>query len=116
MPPAPKPAPAIRPVPKEGKVKDPAYLAHVRTLPCRVASRHHECGDTMGKGPSEVSHLAGRNRDDRVIPLCGVAHRTGRFAWHAGQRTFLMYYGLTKAGLIAEAEAMYADWKLNNAR
>lgn len=99
-------------VPKPKVVRDPAYLKAVRQMPCMLWNvPGHICGETMGRGPSEASHLDTKSRDDRTLPMCGVAHRTGRWSWHAGQKSFCTHYGLTKTQLIREAEALYREWK-----
>lgn len=102
----------MTPQPKPTAVRDPAWLKVVRGMPCWTAGRdHHICGETIGNGLSECSHLDGKSRDDRVLPLCGLAHRTGTKAWHAGQRTFCRYHHTTKAALIREAESLYAAYR-----
>lgn len=109
----------MAPSPKPKVVKDPAYLAYVRGLPCRFwnwESVHRDGNacrpwDTIGKGRSEVSHLDGKSRDDRVLPMCGGCHRTEKVSWHNGQRTFCRHYGVTKEALIRAAERLYADYK-----
>lgn len=103
----------IRPHPKPKAVKDPAWLKVVRQMPCwflRFGFTQCNPDDTIGSGVSEVSHLDGKSRDDRVLPSCGGHHRTNRFNWHNGQQTFCRHYGVTKDELIAEAEALYAEW------
>lgn len=99
----------MRPQPKPKTVKDDAWLKVVRTMPC------HMCGqrspDTIGNGLSEASHLNTKSRDDRVLPMDGSCHRTGRVAWHRGEDTFCVYWNTTKEKLIAEAEALYAAYK-----
>lgn len=99
--------------PKPKTVRDPAWLQVVRQMPCWCYGKgHHElCTDTIGTGPSECSHLDGKSRDDRVLPMCGLAHRTSRWSWHAGQQSFCREYGVTKAQMIREAEALYRVWK-----
>lgn len=103
---------AIRPVLKPKVVKDPKWLQVVRTMPCWFHGSF-QCSrfDTMGNGQSEASHLDGKSRDDRVLPMDGGCHRTGHFAWHRGQRTFLKHHRTTKATLIRQAEALYASFK-----
>lgn len=98
--------------PKPVVVKDPAYLAHIRTLPCLLKGRMgHTCGDTIGNGPSEASHLAGKSRDDLAVPMCGVAHRTGKDAWHNGRRSFCKRWGFWHDDLIRDAETAYRKWR-----
>lgn len=101
------------PVPKPVVVKNPKYLAYIRTLPCWVRQRYplHVCADTMGNGRSEVSHLRGKSDDGCVMPLCGAAHRTAPYAWHNGARSFCKYFGVWKDELIAQAERHYAEWR-----
>ena len=76
-------SPAIQPPAK----KDPAYLAFIRSLPCRVPG---EC-----EGPTEPHHypakgMGGANGDDaKTAPLCTKHHRQ----WHDHRR----FDGLTKA-------------------
>ena len=106
-------------VPKPKAVKDAKYLAWVRKQGCFFGVWVSAfCGtpdcrpwDTIGNGPSEVSHLDGKSRDDRVLPMCGGCHRTSKVSWHNGQRTFCRHYGVTKAELIQEAEALYRSWR-----
>lgn len=98
--------------PKPVVVKDPAFLAYVRTLPCWLYGKdYHVCADTIGKGLSECSHLDGKSRDDRVLPMCGLAHRTGRWSWHSGQKSFCQHHETTKAQLVWIAEQLYRTYK-----
>lgn len=100
------------PVPKSVVVKDPEWLAEVRQRPCILKGfPGHTCGDTIGNNPSEASHLAGKSRDDLAVPMCGVAHRTGKDAWHQGMRSFCLRWNLYKDELIHEAEAQYAAYR-----
>lgn len=54
--------------PKPKTVKDPEWLSHLRTLPCHFHPQGN-CNHwtTIGKGPSEVSHLDGKSRADRWL-------------------------------------------------
>lgn len=104
----------MRAVPKPEVVRDAKWLKVVRQMPCwgrRDDVHGHQCGDTLGKGLSEASHLDSKSRDDRVLPMCGFLHRTGPMAWHHGQATFCLYHEVTKAELIAEAEALYRTYQ-----
>lgn len=98
----------MKPCPKPVTIKDKAYLAYLRTRPCHFL-RFGDCNpfDTMGNGRSEVSHLAGKSSDHRAISCCGGHHRTNKFSWHNGARSFCKHYGLWKEDLIREAEANY---------
>lgn len=100
------------PVPKSLVVKDPKYLAFLRTRPCHFL-RFGDCNpfDTMGNGRSEASHLTGKSRDDHAISACGGHHRTNRVSQHNGMRSFCKHYGLWKEDLIREAESQYAKWR-----
>lgn len=92
-------------------VKDPEWLKVVRQMPCwGIGKQGHVCGDTIGKGPSEASHLDGKSRDDRALPQCGRLHRTEPTSWHHGQETFCRHYGITKEQLVAEAETLYREY------
>lgn len=100
------------PVSKPSVVRDAAYLRYLRTLPCHFqAWGNCNTYTTIGKGPSEVSHLDGKSRDDRAVSCCGGHHRTNRIAWHSGQRSFCQHYQLDKDGLLAQAEANYKRWQ-----
>lgn len=101
----------MRPMPKPTVVRDQAWLAYLRTLPC-FFHPDGSCRDwtTIGKGPSEVSHLDGKSRDDRCLPMSGACHRTGAVSWHRGQETFCQHFDVTKDELIAAAEHLYAEF------
>jgi hypothetical protein len=66
-------------------VRNPRYLAWIRTLPCVV------CGATRG---IEASHtgphgLGQKSPDSSAIPLCARHHRTGKDSYHKlGPRKF----------------------------
>lgn len=94
--------------PKPVVVKDPKWLKVVRQMPCFFHPEGN-CQDwtTIGQGPSEVSHLRGRNDDGCVLPMSGACHRTADISWHRGQETFCKVYGVTKEELIAAAESLY---------
>ena len=87
--------------PKPVVVKDPDHLAFIRTLPC---VNHGRCDPslawtTIGAGPSEASHLAGKSRDDLTVPMCGGCHRTSPFAWHNGKESYCSHFGVTEDDL-----------------
>jgi hypothetical protein len=99
-------------VPKPKTVKNPKWLATVRQMPCHFRLLGN-CNTyaTIGKGPSEVSHLDGKSRDDRCLPCCGGHHRTNNTSWHNGYRSFCRFYGVTKDELIEEAESLYRQFQ-----
>lgn len=100
------------PVPKPKTVRDPQWLQTVRTMKCHFhGSFQCNTRDTIGRGPSEASHLDGKSRDDRVLPMDGGCHRTGIFSWHRGQQTFCQNHRTTKEALIREAERLYRTYK-----
>ena len=106
-------------VPKPKVVKDPKYLAYVRTLQCwafmRGEGRH--CNYAFGRsGPdgtrlTEPNHLRTRSDDSCVIPLCPGHHRTNTVSWHNGEETFCGHHRTSKEDLIREAEALYTQWR-----
>ena len=72
-------------------VRNPKYLAWIRTLPCLV------CGATRG---IEASHtgphgLGQKSPDTSAIPLCARHHRTGKDSYHKlGPRKFAELHDL----------------------
>ena len=72
-------------------VRNPRYLAWVRTHPCVV------CGASRG---IEASHtgphgLGQKSPDSSVIPLCATHHRTGNDSYHRlGPRKFSQVHSL----------------------
>src|SRR6201993_4442199 len=72
-------------------VRDPKYLAWIRTHPCAV------CGATRG---IEASHtgphgLGQKSPDSSAIPLCAKHHRTGDDSYHRlGPRKFAQVHNL----------------------
>lgn len=90
-----------------GRVRDNAYLAHVRRLPCCV-------GPEGCSGPVEAAHvrysapgepMTGMQRkpsDSRAVPLCAAHHRTGPDAQHArGERQWWAARGIDPLALSA---------------
>jgi hypothetical protein len=75
-------------------VRDPRYLAWIRTLPCSVGGcrRRSEANHTGAKGLSQ------RASDWRAIPTCSVHHRE----YHRiGRHKFEQRYGVDIEALIA---------------
>ena len=73
------------------QVRDPKYLAWIRTLPCVICAirRHIEAAHT---GP----HGLGRKSPDRsAVPLCARHHRTGDDSYHSlGSRAFQRHHDI----------------------
>ena len=101
-----KPTPRIKP----GRVKDPAYLAKVASLPCCVCGAH----------PVEVHHIrtgcgmGQKAGDDQTLPLCPRHHRTGPDAFHAGPGEFQARHG-SEAYLVEQTRLRLemVDWPAN---
>ena len=77
----------IRPIPKPQRIRDPDYLAHIRTMECLLADRVDECdGFTYrSRVTTEAAHVRGKGAgggDEQVIPLCGKHHRWGPDSLH----------------------------------
>ncbi len=99
-----------------GRVKDPAYLAWIRTLPCAVAGP--DC-----HGPVEAAHVrysdaaVGRvnaglqvKPSDRPwsLPLCRRHHREGPKAQHAGaERAWWLSHGIDASVLCLALSKRY---------
>jgi hypothetical protein len=80
-------------------VRNPRYLAWIRTLPCVV------CGITRG---IEASHtgphgLGQKSPDSSAIPLCGKHHRTGKDSYHKlGPRKFAELHDLDIPAIVCK--------------
>ena len=78
-------------------VRDPRYLAWIRTLPCAV------CGSRRG---IEASHtgphgLGQKSSDLTAIPLCRKHHRGGNSSYHKlGPRRFAEIHNLNLVELV----------------
>ena len=70
-----------------------AHLEMIRSLQCVLADDpRHTCSQRV-----EAAHLGahGRGRkapDETAVPMCNSAHRTGRYSYHAGDKTFFKYW------------------------
>jgi len=72
-------------------VRNPRYLAWIRTLPCAV------CGASRGIEASHTGHhgLGQKSPDTSAIPLCARHHRTGKDSYHKlGPRNFAHFHHL----------------------
>ena len=78
-------------------VRNPRYLAWIRTLPCLV------CGARRG---IEASHtgphgLGQKSPDASAIPLCARHHRTGKDSYHKlGPRKFAELHALDVQAIV----------------
>ena len=98
-------------VPKPVVIRDPKYLAFLRTLPCHFQHWGNcDFGFAFVRNQCEASHFLGRNDDSAALPLCPGHHRTNAVAWHRGEQTFCMVYSVTKAQLVGEAKTLYAEY------
>lgn len=78
-------------------VRNPKYLAWIRTQPCLV------CGSTRW---IEAAHtgphgLGQKSPDSSAVPLCGKHHRTGNDSYHRlGPRTFAKVHNLDLVAIV----------------
>jgi len=105
--------------PRRGPLRDPKYLAWIRTLPCVCCfiflhgwSRREYFGRRNMAGSSEAAHVGPRGiaqkcSDLEAIPLCGFHHRTGPFAHHRLQKRFWAYWEINRDEFIAELKARF---------
>ena len=83
-------------------VRNPLYLAWIRTLPCLV------CGARRG---IEASHtgphgLGQKSPDSSAIPLCTRHHRTGKDSYHKlGPRKFAKLHDLDIPAIVVKLNA-----------
>lgn len=98
-------------------IKDPEYLAWIRTLPCICCQLLARIGSSRLKQEShtEAAHTGPRGlsqkTDDRTaIPLCGVRHhREGKRSHHRMGRKFFDYWGLDRDVLVASLNKRYDE-------
>ncbi len=91
------------------KLKDPAYLAFLHTLPCACAVIGE---DTGCYGPIHAHHAGargfGRKCSDReAVPLCLGHHLDGPNAVHRLGKKFWKTHGLDRYSLIGELNRVY---------
>lgn len=99
-------------VPKPQRIRDPNYLAYIRTQPCLLAAETPcTCGgwvDTVTKGYRiEAAHVRSRGAgggDDQVVPLCSRHHAE---AHRIGHKSFAKRHGLDLARM---AKAIRKDY------
>ena len=92
-----------------GVPPNPKFLAFVRTLPCILVDHfNHRCGG----GPIEAAHIGlgpgmgQKAPDETAVPMCPVAHRTGRWAFHSMPRSFFQHWSLDRELLILRYQHM----------
>ena len=107
--------------PRRGPLRDPKYLAWIRTLPCVCCFIFLHAWDPreyfLRRGPhgaSEAAHvglrgIAQKCSDHETIPLCGFHHRTGPSSHHRLQKRFWAYWEIDRAALIAELNARFME-------
>ena len=96
--------------PRRGRVRDPKYLAWIRTLPCILsACEHCRC---FICAPIEAAHVGERGlgqkcSDRETVPLCAAHHRLDRHSHHRLGHIFWTFHGLTRDAIIADLNARY---------
>ena len=112
--------------PRRGRVRDPKYLAWIRTLPCVCCYRalfvgsmafadfwmSYWYGGMWPRQPSEAGHtgphgLSQKSHDRSAIPLCGEHHRTGKASYERLGKKFWVFWGLDRIELTKELVARY---------
>lgn len=90
---------------RRGPVRDPRYLAWIRTLPCSA------CGVA---GQSQAAHtgldggMGMKASDSSCIPLCADCHTMGPKAYHRlGKRAFEKHWGIRCATV---AKRLWKEW------
>lgn len=86
-------------------VRDAAYLAWIRTLPCVVCL----AGQISQRSPTKASHagergLAQKCSDREAVPLCGEHHRAQN---RIGAQWFWAFWGLDRDAIIADLQRRY---------
>ena len=92
----------MNPVPKPVRIRDDAYTAYIRAMPCLLADRDPcTCGgfvDVVSKGyRTEVAHVRSRGAgggDEQTVPLCHTHHAE---AHRIGHKSFEARHGLNLA-------------------
>lgn len=88
-------------IPKTKPIRDPKWMAHLKTLPCR-------CCGAYGSDPAHLGHARGmgyKEGDDWCVPLCRIHHREmdtdprGKEVWWMQNVA------------IPEAERAYREWE-----
>lgn len=93
-------------------LRDPAYLAWIRTLPCVVCL----AGEISQHSPTEAAHVGERGlrqkcSDRETVPLCGGDHhREGPYSHHRMGRNFWAFWGLDPLLIIADLQRRYEPW------
>ena len=110
--------PRRRDLPRRGaRVRDPAYLAQVRTLPCWFGVTHdgHRCDGRMEADHAGYRGLGAKSNDDEAIPLCLLHHRqrtdfSGPFkGWDQGRMRGWLNDGITWTRGSLEMDRARAD-------
>ena len=102
----------ISPVPKATRIRDDAYKAHIRSLPCLLGDRTPcECGGYLDvaskRHPIEAAHVRSRGAgggDEQLVPLCSKHHRE---AHRIGHKSFEKRHRLDLATIAKRLRAGY---------
>jgi hypothetical protein len=74
-------------------IRDPKYLAWIRTLPCSIRDCRARIVEAAHTGPHGLAQKAS---DRGAIPLCPRHHRTGDDSYHRlGPRKFQQVHGIS---------------------
>jgi len=92
-------------------LRDPAYLAWIRTLECLLCRHYHITQswptEAAHSGPHGVSQKAA---DDQALPLCRHCHQSGPGSYHAIGRKFFETHGLKpREELVASYRMAYLE-------
>jgi len=85
-------------------LRDPAYLAWIRSQPCAVKTCRATFIEAAHTGNRGLSQKAS---DRDAIPLCHKHHMTAPNAYHRGRRAFERAYRLNIPALIRELNEWY---------
>lgn len=99
-------------VPKPVRIRDDAYTAYIRAMPCLLADREPcTCGgfvDVVSKGyRTEVAHVRSRGAgggDEQTVPMCHTHHSE---AHRIGHKSFEARHKLNLARI---ARRLRAEW------
>ena len=125
----------IHPVKKPQRIRDPDYLAHIRTMGCLLHVGFFRSGDNLkdhcdgfqvvdaGEAHwgryrivSEAAHVRGKGAgggDEQVVPLCGKHHRWGKHSLHnLNVAGFDKYWNLHVRKIARELRQTYVNERI----
>ncbi len=103
---------------RRGRLRDPLYLAWIRTLPCMACYRGVLEILRVAHLPewerSEAAHigmrgLSQKSSDRETMPLCVGHHRWNPHSLHTMGKNFWDHYRLNRRGIIAELNRLYEE-------